>query len=463
MVAESAGLLPRVRNLLAEFPDLLAPESVVLVALSGGPDSMVLLHLLARLAPVLRLRILAAHFDHGLRPESAAEADRVVLRAAELDVPCLVGTPPRPLSSSQATLRSARYGWLRRTQREVGAQRVATGHQADDQAETVLFRIMRGTGIPGLTGIPLRRGTIVRPLLPFRRHEIMSYLRAHDLEWIDDSSNEDPRWARGRIRTQVMPALERQAPDVVPRLLALSAAAARTDRLLQACTDLLLERANAESPPTRRRAVDRNGVVLLRDPLASAPGELQAHVVRSVARHLDRTLTAGGTRAGVEFISEGRSGSRVAIGGGLQIVREYDRIIIGPGEREGGPAETMVPRGSEGEGTVRVNGRPVAVRWRQAGRVEPATGHIAVAVPRGHYPLRLRGWRSGDRMRLPTGTRKLKKLFGDRRIPLGERSRLSVLVDAAERVLWVPGIAVAAREPHVEYEEAVLELELRDG
>jgi tRNA(Ile)-lysidine synthetase-like protein len=204
-------------------------------------------------------------------------------------------------------------------------------------------------------------------------------------------------------------------------------------------------------------------VELDRGILLGADPELRARVLRRVARGLGVDLSAGGTRAGVEFMSEGRSGGHVDLGGGLQASREYDRVTVGPTREEEAVSPLVVPGCGSGRGRLRIGDREYSVRWRPARSEHPERGRIAVPVPRGHYPLRLREWRPGDRIRLAGGTRKLKKLFNDRRIPAGERSRVPILVDSAERVLWVAGVAVAAVERDVAYEDALLELELADA
>lgn len=449
-----------VEHHLASHPHLVPAGSTVLVALSGGPDSTALLHLLAELAPRFDLRLAAAHFDHGLRPESTREADEVAGRARDLGLRCVRGRPRAPLRPTQADLRGARYRWLRDVWRAEGADRVALGHQADDQAETVLFRIMRGTDLPGLAGIPVRRGPFVRPLLPFRRQRIEAWLGTRNIPWIEDPSNSDPRWVRSRIRSDVIPALEAEDGRVVPRLAALAEAAAKLEATLEAWTVRLLDRVRVDTVAGEGATSVREGVRLDREGLLAVAPELRARVLRTIARRLGADLSGGGTRAGVEFISGGRSGGRIDLGGGIQVRREYDRVVVGRATPPGRGRPLVVPACRPGRGDLDVGGREYAVRWGPAGPGPGGSGRIAVAVPRGHYPLTIRGWRPGDRIRMRGGTRKLKKLFNEQRIPAGERARVPVLVDSSDRVLWVAGVAVAVTEEGVDYEDALLELEL---
>lgn len=443
----------RLRSHLSRHPDLIPSGSRVVVALSGGPDSTALLRLLHELAPDLDLQIEVAHFDHRVRSGSENDADRARSMAADLGVPFHEGRPEEPPRVAQASLRDARYRWLNEVVISRAADRLAVGHHAGDQAETVLFRLMRGTDLRGLAGIPACRDSIVRPLLPFVRADLDAYLEALGVSPLVDPSNWDRRWARVRLRLEVIPALERRAPGTVRLLVALAESAARALELTDRAAAYLL--AEAEVGPSReaRRELSRAGL------LHGGP-ELLAIALRQVARDLGVALTAGGTRAAAEFISEGRSGGRVMIGGGLEISREYDRIAIGPHTRPSSPSAVLV-RERPGDGRLRIGGRALRVRWRPVADTGALPERIAVAVPPGHYPLMFRGWEAGDRIRLSGGTRKLKKVFGDRRIPVSERGRIPVLADRMGNVLWIEGLATADTSA-VEGEHSLLEFELRN-
>ncbi len=470
-----SDLSARLADHLDRDPDLLPRGDRVLVAFSGGPDSTALLHLLHGLREERGWHLRAAHYDHGLREGSAGEARRVADRAEELGVPCRVGRPDGSLPAKQEALRRARYGFLREAAREVDADRIATGHQADDQAETVLFRILRGTGVRGLGGIPERRGDVVRPLLPFRREELRSWLEERGIPWLDDPSNRDPRWARARIRTRVMPALE-EAWDgpVRERLLDLAAAARRADRALRARARRLLD----EALEGEGGAWGEEAFRLRREPLAAADRETRGRCVRMLASRLDVRLTRGGTRAAVEFISEGRSGGRVDLGDGLELAREFDRIWLGRSDDPVPDTELTVEGPEAGRGIVHVGGRRLRVSWGRPGTGEagagpgggdaPAGDHdhrgdsgegreasaeareVVLAPSRLQFPLRVRGWRHGDRLRTPAGSRKLKRLFNDHRIPRSRRRRLPMVADAEGQVLWAAEIG---RDPEMAPDE----------
>jgi tRNA(Ile)-lysidine synthase len=210
------------RSLDAE--DVLHPGERVVVACSGGPDSTVLVDVLARLAPPRRLDLLVAHVDHGIRAGSAAEAEVVaaLAEARGLAFAALAVRVP-PGSSLQDRARRARHAALRDLAGQRQATAIAMGHTADDQAETVLMRLLRGTTPLGVSAMGVRDGALARPLLGVWREEVLAYCAALGLEPIDDPSNRDPRFLRSRLRHEVIPLLEMVVPGARRHLVALAA------------------------------------------------------------------------------------------------------------------------------------------------------------------------------------------------------------------------------------------------
>lgn len=405
----------------------------VLVAFSGGLDSLVLLHLL-RFAPELpRTDVVAAHFDHRMRAGSAADARWAAERAGGWGVPIEVGEAAAPPPSEEAA-RDARYAFLDAARARVGARWILTAHHADDQAETVLFRVARGTGLAGLRGIPARRGALLRPLLPFWRAEIEAYAHAHGLEPRPDPSNSDLRFARNAIRAEVMPRLESAvAPGARRALVRLARLAAREERAWRPLVARLMARA------TVARHEDR--IVVSAETLAAAPPAVRARALRVLVRRLGGVLDEAGTRAASEFTRLGASGRSHPLPGGLELAREFDRLVVARVAPAAPVEDGLEIAGPEsGEGGLRLGGRGWSARWTRG----PLPGSEGFALADLRFPLLLRGRRPGDRIRLPYGSKKLKKLLGEARIPLSERDRLPVLVDARGRVLWLPGVARAA-------------------
>lgn len=450
---EGDDLRRRFHRHLRDRPELIPPGARVLVAVSGGPDSMALLDLLTRppegrdlpprssAGPAPRWSVVAAHFDHCLRPEAADEAERVVEWCRRRGVRWVAGGPARPLAPKPATCRRARYAFLDRVAGDVNAVRILTAHHADDQAETVLFRILRGTDLRGLRAMPALRDRLVRPLLPFRKRELRAYARERGLPYHEDPSNRDPAYARSRLRHRLLPALEARDPAVRGKLIEIGRLAAEAD----AAMGRLTERALAACRITDVGTGDREAIWLSQHRLRWLDRELQARVLRRVARARDVRLTRGGTRSAIQFINDARSGARMDLGAGLRLGRDFDLLWIGREEDEVGhhrPVSFGIP--GEGSAGVRIGGAAYRVRWGGS-RPGPETGgglarRVAPIPEKNQLSLRVRGWRSGDRIRLATGTRKLKDVFVDRRVPRSLRKRLPVLAEVSGPVLWVPGL-----------------------
>ncbi len=430
--APSARSLSRRLAAHLDRSGLLPPEQPVVVALSGGLDSVVLLHLLKFSAHHRSLA--AAHFDHGMRPNSAEDAAWVAGLCRAWEVPLVTGRARAHLRS-EAEARRARYEFL-----EAAAPAdalIATAHHLDDQAETVLFRAARGSGLRGLAAILPRRGRIVRPLLPFARAELEAYARAARLRWRDDPTNRSAAYARNRIRADVLPALERAVPGARRALARLAgharAAEGAWDGLLDELVSSVLLRHHERS------------VEVARERLLAYPSEVQGRILRHLLRRHGFAPGRAGTEAAVEFITSGASGSRRALTGGVELEREFERIVVRWGSVAAPPADrTVTIEGAvTGAGEAVLSGARWLVRWeagpaavREAGSSVEAFDPTAV-----RFPLELRGWRPGDRIRLAGGTKKLKKLFAERRVARGARPCRPILVDAAGRVLWIVDLA----------------------
>jgi tRNA(Ile)-lysidine synthase len=416
--ARESGLLPAARP--------------VLVLLSGGGDSVCLLDVAQR----LDARVSALHVNYGLR--AGADSDEAFVRelCSRLGVPLHVERLRLPEGGNlQERARDARYALAE----SLADGDYAAAHTASDQAETVLYRLAVSPGSRALLGMPARRGRLVRPLLDVTRSEVRSYLRARGLDWREDPSNADRRFARARVRHDLLEALRTVGP-AAERTIAETARQLREEaEVLDAVVSETLEElgggpavslaALREKPPALRRLVLRRlAEQAAREPLAA--GEHAAAGERSppaAPRALSR-------READEILAlDDRGTKTLDLGGGLRAVAEYGTLRFTRAREETvpDPAELTVP------GRVRFGDWEVEARLGAGGDVTVAGLGSTVTV---------RAWREGDRMR-PAGlggTKTLQDLFTDRKVPRALRRTLPV-VEAAGEIVWVAGVAVDER------------------
>ena len=426
----------------------------VAAGVSGGVDSMVLLHLL-RFGPFRgAVSLHVAHVDHRMRPRSEDDAAWVAKVCADWDIDFHLHTAARPVAG-EAGGRDLRYAFFEEVRRTLGDGAVTmTAHTADDQAETVLFRIARGSGPRGLGAVhPARPPHIVRPLLPFWRRELLAHAAEHGVPYREDPSNLDTRWTRNRLRHTVLPLLEEAVPGAAASLAAL----ADTSRLHSAALDQLLDEriaalsradqappAEAALPPpsdaTPTLSLDRDALLALPDPV------LVLLLRRAVAR-LGSEPTRAATAQLLRFVRESPSGRRLHPAGGVAVEHRLGEIRIrrahnppSPSPRSDSTPAATISIGSEpGQGSYAQGGWVVEAAWGP----EPRMGfpHVAhFARDRVSFPLSLRPWAPGDRMTMPYGRKKVKKLLLEARMPADLRAGVPVVADAGGAVRWIPGI-----------------------
>jgi tRNA(Ile)-lysidine synthase len=430
---------------------LFGPGASLLVAVSGGPDSVALLHALTCLRDDLALTLAVGHVHHGLRAEADRDAAFVRGLAARLDCPVAVEAvqvPQRPDGSPETAARAARYAALARLARAAGASRIVTAHTADDQAETVLMRLLQGAGPRGLAGIPARRGAVVRPLLEVDRAAVLAHLAAHGLPWVQDATNLDTKILRNRIRHELLPLLGAQGWPGFPAALRRTAAASR--ELSEALDALLAPRVAALMRP------GPGGLVLDLAPLCELPpGALKAALRLALvdlapAPELRAGLRAGHFRA-LAALADAPVGARVRLPAGLGVERGRDALWV----TRGAPADDSLPLAVPGETRLPAfGGRLVVERTLLALEAPPPDPAGEVWLDAGALPgpLRVRPRRPGDRL-VPFGHDRpvrVARLLAATGAPPSVRNRWPLLVAPGadgEAVLWVIGVRRGAVAP----------------
>ena len=489
------SLLYRVRQTIRQH-DLARRDTCVVVAVSGGSDSVALAHLVGELDAAGELRVVgAAHFNHQLRAAADADERFCVSIAASLGWPILTDREDvaararRERRSIEDAARRARHEFFTRAQSHFNAEVVAVGHTRDDQAETFLLRLVRGAGPRGLAAMHPRNGPIIRPLLACRRGELRAYLDRRRIAYVEDETNRDVSIPRNRVRAELVPLLERRFNPAIVDVLADEAALAREVwEWIEAAADRLSAQA---LQPCSTGAEDGARVWELDiAALTAAPIALRRLVVWQAM-----TQAAGGRSGSVSF-DHVEAALRL-------IAEEGDRVIDAPGQRVQRVGARLVlrgrPAGFVGRWTAnrenpedlenRANlfryplSIPGEVRLPEAGCIVSAEAYAgpgtaalgvaatnpevaAVAVVRSDLlqgPLAVRNRRPGDRFR-PIGLRGQKKLqdfFVDRKVARRERDRVPLVVDGADRIVWVAGYAIADAFRVTDPAQTVLILRLR--
>ena len=469
---------------------MVRPGGRVLVAVSGGSDSMALLTLFARHAADLRIELHVAHLDHGWRgATSARDAEFVRTRALQLGLPVTVGhvdaaawkraarrttpsrrgTAGRRQSSLEARARTIRARFLRATARQVGADRIALGHTLDDQAESVLMRLLRGSGARGLGGIhPVVDRLFIRPLLGARRADLRAWLRRRGVRWREDATNLDLTLTRNRVRRRLVPILEKEFnPRAVPALARAAALLREDERWM----DRMAGEAFAAAATIAAGRVSLDAAAL-----GGMPEALRRRVVRRAIEAARGSLRGIGARHAEQALALlGRPGTRsLHLPSGLRVRSNGRRLSF---EAAASNASDVHPEAAPGRacrealcpvpGAVRLPdfGMRLVARLAAPGEPVPAPGpdRALLDADRVAAPLVVRPRRPGDRFHPQgaPGTRRLKAFLIDRKVPVDERGRIP-LVLSGEKIAWVVGHRIDDRFKITPATRRVLVLEKKE-
>ncbi len=392
--------------------DMIHPGDTVICAVSGGADSMALLWGLYLLRDKLQISLEAAHFNHGLRGEESERDARFVRQfCADYGIALHEGSGSVVAGKKglEAAARSARYGFF-----DSLPGKIATAHTADDNAETVLMHLIRGTGLKGLGGIAPVSGKRIRPMLTVTREQVLAFLKEYSIAYVTDSSNEEDSFLRNRLRHHVMPLLKQENPKLAENVSHMAMRLRFDEQVLEALAEgsLCVTQLRAAQPALRTRLLSR----FLRENGVSEPE----------AEHIALLE---------KLVFSPKPSARADLPGGVRVMRNYDRLEISKEEQT--PEPVALPM----EGTVALPQWGVTVTVSSAEEILQ-TGDTMTVCPQGQLVLRSR--LAGDEITLPGGTKSLKKLLIDRKIPAARRDRIPVLADDSG-VLGVYGIGVNLR------------------
>jgi tRNA(Ile)-lysidine synthase len=415
----------------------------VIVAVSGGPDSVCLLSALHALSKELGITLHVAHLNHMFRgKESSAEARFVADLAKQMDIPATIEQVDVPAFcgerglSRQEGARLARYEFLQRVAKQARAARIATGHTADDQAETLLMRLIRGAGVTGLSAIPPVRENVIRPLIETTRDEVLRYAKTHNLAFVTDPSNAKPIYTRNRVRQDILPILKNFNPRIVETLASEAALLRDENEAMESCLATMVDGI---------LSAEKDAVVLKRSEFNALPQAYKRRLLIQAVDHAGAepsTLSLVQIEEALAFMATAQTGRAMRLPYGLTLEREYKnfrlsatteaRAISYPLDQSG---ITVIP-----ELGIQVETRVYAPL---AGGEENKNylWQAAFDYDKISLPLTLRTRLRGDWF-CPAGmggrSRKLQDFFVDQKVPRQKRDAVPLLVSGND-ILWVAG------------------------
>jgi len=438
----------RVRKTISSY-NMIEPGDLLITAVSGGPDSVCLLDILHELRDELRIKVIVAHYDHGLRKAEDEEETQFVRRlATTMNLPFETEKAGLLKNGSKTSLeekaRNARYDFLERLRHKVNAQRIAVGHNMNDQAETVIMRFLRGSGPAGLSGIPpCRDNVIIRPLIEIKRKEIESYLRARKLSYVIDSSNLDTGYLRNKIRLELLPSLLEYQPRLVEHLGQLTVILREENDYLETVAEKWVEQ-EAKSKPVGEIIIPSPSFVKLSQPVRN-------RVIRNILLKINKNLRRIDQRH-IQSIYNLARGNKpqgmINLPKGLIVKRSYEKLSFGC-RPEQTPQDFQYSL--EGPGTVYLEQIDRSINVTELEGHEDfsvdASNHTAyLDANKAQYPLLVRNFHPGDRF-VPLGMKgrkKIKDFFTDLKIPSEMRAIIPILI-SRDIPVWICGHRIDER------------------
>ncbi len=411
--------------------DLLPPQSKLVVAVSGGVDSVALLNMLHELQDFYGWQMVVAHLDHNARPSSAHDAQFVAGLAESYNMPFYLEKLSKDNATTEAAWRAARYSFLERLREELNYHTIVTAHHGDDRIETAVFNSIRGADREGITALKAKRGNVSRPLLPFSKAEIITYANLKELPFITDETNTDIGFSRNYVREELLPLgstmyrnFRHSFHTVLNHLEDLNKKISL--RLHNVVTDLTLS-SSTES------------VELAKEGFRNLPDTIALNVIALLAKQLSPGigLSQSNLRQALGFWQTGKSGSSKNLKAGLQLSIGYDTVRIAYHTDE-------TPLTSEETARLLTDSSPYQNKHftiQMTGSI--AQGDDSVILKPAKYYVRLR--QSGDRI-APIGlqgSKKLQDIFVDKKIPRELRGHWPIIVNSRNEVVWVPFIATS--------------------
>lgn len=430
------------------------PGENVLAGVSGGPDSVALLHILVQLSPKYQISLGVIHLNHGLRPGRCDQDEAFVAQlAARLNLPFFRHranlNPHRGSVEEQA--REARYGFFKEIMTDHGYAKIALGHQKNDNAEAVLMHLLRGSGIRGLGGIPpVRDNQIVRPLIDLDRTGIIHYLENHHIPFVEDETNTDPAYERNRIRHHLLPIIkEAYNPNIIETLHRTADVCREEDiwldRHLAPLLDPIIARSEKHCLELRRSLLITEPPAVQRRLIRRAMGVWRGHLRRMGAQHIDAVIKLMTMDSGDKRISLPNGIQAVRCAAYLRFIRRRAPHIAQRSEKRDFRHTIAGPEDLPRTVSLPACGCRLLFEMDDTIQREPLPrkddNRVWFDLDKLAFPLQIRSFKPGDRIRPfgMHGTQKIKKLFINRKIPAARRRHIPLL-ESQGAIVWVAGV-----------------------
>ena len=430
------NIIKRVKSTIDKYKMLKSGDRVV-VGVSGGPDSVCLLSILTELKTELQIELIAAHFEHGLRPgEDEKETEFVRSFVKSLGVPFEYEKADKNIKDGKGSLeekaRIVRYRFLERVRNKYDATKIALGHNKNDQAETIIMRLLRGSGLEGLKGIPpVRDGVIIRPIIGLTRDEILYYLNEKGLHYVSDPSNMDITFLRNRIRHELIPLLRTYQPNIIEVL-------AKTAEILFVENDFLNSEAEKwvrQNSRTVEGAILTN-ITAFNKTHPALKNRILKYLIKKKLGHTKRITYEHISRIR-ELIEKGAPNSELHLPYGLVAKKRYDLLVFDEKKEMNDYFYLITECGR--------HYLPAINSWVIVEKLEPSSttinensqNSILLDADQVQLPLVIRNIRQGDKIALEIGHKKIKDIFIDMKIPKEARKGIPILIHQGEPIhVW---------------------------
>ncbi|MCL5094074.1 MAG: tRNA lysidine(34) synthetase TilS [Patescibacteria group bacterium] len=408
-------------EILEEVKKIIKKNERLIVGVSGGVDSAVLLDILAKVKKDLSLEIIVAHLNHGLRKDAIIDQNLVYELAKKYNYKFVVRKIKLPRKNIEEAGREARYKFFNEVLNETKADSIVTAHTKNDQAETVLLNLARGAGLKGLKGMEQISGNLKRPFLNVSREAILAYARENKLKWREDPSNKDLSFARNRVRLKVIPELAKINPKIVDNVK-------RSAEILKELDDFLSEHFKKEFKALKE---DENLTFGLKK-LKRLPEFLQKEILAEAIREIDPKALSTEHLENILKIIKTDGTKETSLGRGLKAMKIYDRLVIGPLK--------LAPEAKHKKkllGSLKWDDYSFEAKKAKLDRETPDSVFIDGEKIKELY---IRGWKEGDFIYFdPKRKRKkLSNLFIDNKVPKIIRRNYPIIVNESDEVVWVP-------------------------